>query len=62
MMNALKEYNEMVWKPSWKWLKKHWKFYTMFCVFIMAIELCCLYWSSIKRFVKSKFKRNKEES
>lgn len=21
MMNALKEYNEMVWKPSWKWLK-----------------------------------------
>lgn len=30
MFKALKEYNEMVMKPSTKWLKRHWKGYSIF--------------------------------
>lgn len=29
MMRALKEYNEMVMRPSWKWLRRHWKGYSV---------------------------------
>lgn len=32
MMRALKEYNEMVMRPSWKWLRRHWKGYSVLLV------------------------------
>lgn len=30
MFKALKEYNEMVMKPSNEWMKRHWKGYSIF--------------------------------
>lgn len=62
MMNALKEYNEMVCRPSWKWMKKHWKGYTVFLVISVVGPYIWLYWSEIVRYIKSKFKKNEEES
>lgn len=62
MMNALKEYKETVWKPSWRWVKKHWKGYSVFLAICMFGPYVWWYWSDIKTFIKSKFKKNKEES
>lgn len=62
MMNALREYNEMVMKPAWKWVEKHWKGYSVFLLICMTVPYIYLYWNDIRRFIKSKFKKNKEES
>lgn len=36
MFKAIKEYNEMVMKPSMEWLKKHWVGYSVFTVVVGA--------------------------
>lgn len=38
MFKALKEYNEMVMKPSIKWTKRHWKGYSIYCLVVYAIS------------------------
>lgn len=38
MFKALKEYNEMVFKPSCKWMKRHWKGYSVFTLVVYAIS------------------------
>lgn len=62
MISALKEYNEMVFKPLCKWMLGHWMGYLLFVAFCIAGYYIWFYRSDIKRFIKSKFKRNKEES
>lgn len=62
MKTALKDYKEMIWKPSWKWLKKHWKGYSVLLVICMVVPEIWWYWDDIKTYIKKKFKRNKEES
>lgn len=62
MMRALKEYNEMVMRPSWKWLRRHWKGYSVLLVISMIVSYPWFYWSDITEYVKSKFKKNEEES
>lgn len=59
MMRALKECNEMVMRPSWKWLRRHWKGYS---VLLVIVPYLWFYWSDITEYVKSKFKKNEEES
>ena len=66
MMRALKEYNEMVMRPSWKWLKKYWKGYSVFVLVISVIggfgPYLWYYRSDITEYIKSKFKNHEEES
>lgn len=64
MMNALKEYNEMVMKPSWKWLKKHWKGYSILLIITMLVEFIWLFgwYDYIKDSIESKYKKLKGES
>lgn len=62
MMRALKEYNEMIWRPSWKWLKKHWKGYSVFLVILMIVPYIWFYRSSITECIKRKFTKNGDES
>ncbi len=62
MMRALKEYNEMVMRPSWKWLKKHWKGYSVLLVISMIAPYLWFYWGDITEYIKSKFKNHEEES
>ena len=62
MMKALKEYNEMVMRPSWKWLKKHWKGYSVLLVISMIVPYLWFYWSDITEYIKSEFKNHEEES
>lgn len=64
MMNALKEYNEMVWKPSWRWMKKHWKGFSVFYITVMLVEFIWLFgwYDDIKDFIKNKYKKFKGES
>lgn len=64
MMNALKEYNEMVWKPAWRWMKKHWKGLSVFYITVMLVEFIWLFgwYDDIKEIIKSKYKKFKEES
>ena len=62
MMRALKEYNEMVMRPSWKWLKKHWKGYSVLLAISMIVPYLWFYWSDITEYIKSEFKNHEEES
>ena len=62
MMKVLKEYNEMVMRPSWKWLKKHWKGYSVLLAISMIVPYLWFYWSDITEYIKSKFKNHEEES
>ena len=62
MMRALKEYNEMVMKPSWTWLKKHWKGDSVLLAISMIVPYLWFYWSDITEYIKSKFKNHEEES
>lgn len=62
MMRALKDYNEMVWRPSWKWMKKHWKGYSVLLVISMIVPYLWFYWSDITEYIKNKFTKNEEES
>lgn len=66
MIRALNEYNEMVMGSSWKWLKKHWKGYSVLLVISMFGPFFLLnlwfYWSDITEYVKRKFKKKEEES
>ncbi len=62
MMNALKEYYEMVWRPSWKWIEKHWKGYTVLLVLSMIGPYIWFYWSEIVQYIKDKFMKSEEES
>lgn len=61
MINALKDYNEMVWKPSCKWIKKHWKGYVFFIVILEVLYFMWFYWSSICDYFKSKFDKKSEK-
>lgn len=62
MMEALKEYNEMVFEPSLKWLKKHWKgYFVLTMISAIGLEL----WfkrSDITEYIKNKSTKNEEES
>ena len=66
MMRALKEYKEMVWNPSWKWVKKHWKGYSVFVLIISVIggfgPYLWYYRSDVTEYIKNKFTKNEEES
>lgn len=66
MMRALKEYNEMVMRPSLKWLKKHWKGYSVFVAVISMIGgFGSDLWycrSHITEYIRTKFKNHEEES
>lgn len=63
MMKALKEYNEMIMRPSWGWLKRHWKGYSVFCAIVMVVPYVWFFWDDIKEYIRSKFKKtNGEES
>lgn len=55
MMKALKDYGEMVWKPSWKWVVKHWKGYSVLLVVLMVIPYIWLYWDDIKGYIRRRF-------
>lgn len=64
MMEALKEYNEIVWKPGWKWVRKHWKGYTVFCVLYLMAFYVWFFWDGIKaqaRDIKVKFNKSEEK-
>lgn len=61
MIRALKEYNETVMKPSWNWMKKHWKGYSVFVISMVAVECIYFYWSNIKAYIRNKFKKAEEE-
>lgn len=61
MMNALKEYNETVCRPAWKWVGKHWKGYSVFLVICMLGPYVWFYWDEIRAFIKSKFKKKDDE-
>ena len=62
MMKALKDYCTEVWWPSWEWVKKYWKGYSVLVVAFMSLLYLWIYWSDIKEYIKSKFKKNEEES
>ncbi len=62
MMRALKEYNEMVMRPSWKWLRKHWKGYSVLLAVSMVVSCLWFSWGDITEYIKSKFKNHEEES
>ena len=62
MMRALKDYNEMVWRPSWKWMKKYWKGYSVLLVISMIVPYLWFYWSDITEYINNKFTKNEGES
>ncbi len=60
MKDAWKEYKEMVWMPSWKWVTKHWKGYSVFLIICGAAPYVWLYWDRIKTYIKGKFMESGE--
>lgn len=61
MFTALKDYNDMIMKPSWRWLKKHWKGYLVLLVIIYAVPYLWWYSDQIKEYFQSKFRKKEEE-
>lgn len=62
MIEALKEYNEMVWKPSCKWLGRHWKGYSVFVAVLTIVPYLWFYWSDITEYIRSKLAKDEGES
>lgn len=60
MIKAIKDYNDMIWKGSCKWLKKHWKGYALLVFVLTVIEFCWIYRDSIQDFIGRKVS-NKED-
>lgn len=56
-----KDYYEMICKPTWWWLKKHWKGYSVFLIICYALPFIWWYFEDIKEYFKRKFAK-KEES
>lgn len=61
MMDALVEYKKMVMDPSNRWLVKHWKGYTVFCVALIGIGYAIENADSIRNFIEEKFNRKEKE-
>lgn len=62
MLNALRDYNHMVIKSSGKWLRKHWKGYSVFLVMRFVLPFVVLKIDDMTTWIKRKFKRQKKES
>ena len=43
MINAIKDYGNMVWKPSITWLQKHWKFYLVLNAIMIALTFIVMF-------------------
>ena len=61
MIKAWKEYYETVTKPGWKWMRKYWKGYLVFCFMLFVIQMVMLYWNEIKEKIRNKFSDQTEE-
>lgn len=50
-----KDYVEMVWKPSWEWLKKYWLGYTIFIILLYTAVLFIFCREIITDWIRSIF-------
>ena len=64
MFKAMKEYWNEVFKPSCRWLKKHWKGYLVFSIIVYAVTLGpYLYeWYKAEKEPKQSINNDLEES
>lgn len=47
-----------LWKLQFKWIKKYWLFYLVFCAIVGVITFCNAYfelWSNFTDWIRSKF-------
>lgn len=51
----IKDYIEMVWKPSWEWLKRYWLTYTIFIILLYITVLVIFCRELVTDWIKKKF-------
>lgn len=62
MIKAGKEYCELVLKPHWGWVKKHWKGFLVFTAICTAVWYCYVFHIYMKTFVQNMFMKGRKES
>lgn len=50
MITAIKDYNSMIIKPQFAWIKKHWVAYLVFTGTVYAVTYLWVYTKTVKNF------------
>lgn len=55
MRNVLKDYRDLCVKPSWQFVKKHWKGYLVFMIICYAIPWVMYFFDQIREHLENRF-------